>query len=123
MSPGIVSIQQQQALQIHSHQNAFLNGSQSMVGFNGVHNAIRSNIERNAMSSTSSGYARPADIACGPNVRAATYVNPLSWPVSHHRIAEAREEAGQAARADSSLSARVSRALAGCCNPFAANKD
>jgi hypothetical protein len=121
MNPSFVSMQQQQALQTQAHQNAYLTGSPTMVGLNGVHNAIRSNIERNAVSSMSTNNARASDTARGPSIRPATYVQPLIWAVPA-AVTGPREGGGQAARADDSLSARVSRALAGCCNPFAANK-
>lgn len=115
--------QQQQMFLVQANQNAYLNGSRSIVGLNGVNNAIHSTIERGAMSSAGAVDGRATDIGRGPYTRPAMpeivrvpWERPAHWAAQ----AQARDEARQLA--DMSWSKRFSRALTGCCNPLAASK-
>ncbi len=123
MLSSTTHMHQQQMFLGQNNQNAYLNGSQSMAGLNGVNNAIHSAIERGAMSSAGGSEGLSSDIGRGPYTRPAIpEIVRVPWGRPAHWAAEAqaRNEARQLA--DMSWPRRFCRALAGCCNPLAVSK-
>jgi hypothetical protein len=121
---NIVNTNQQQVFVAAAAQNAYLNGSRGIAGFNGVDNAIRTANERRIPLAT--GGTANAAFDRGPYTRPARVeTSPLLVEMPQFRIdmARAREAASRAERADTSLSSRLGRAFAGCCNPLARHDD